>query len=58
VPYLVQALNDEKDAVRHTVAWALGQIGDKRAVPYLRQALQDEDSAICRAIEQALRKLS
>lgn len=41
VPGLISVLSDPDGTVRRGAAWALGQIGDARAVPWLIQALQD-----------------
>lgn len=41
VPGLVSALSDPDGNVRRGSAWALGQIGDARAVPYLIERLDD-----------------
>ena len=42
-PYLIAGLEDESGYVRMTAAWALGNIGDKRAVGSLIHALKNQD---------------
>jgi len=41
VPELLSALSDPDGNVRRGTAWALGQIGDRRAVPFLIELLGD-----------------
>jgi len=41
VPALIDALKDTDAGVRQQVAWALGAIGDRRAVDPLTSALSD-----------------
>jgi HEAT repeat protein len=41
VPGLISALSDPDGNVRRGAAWALGEIGDPRAVPYLIDLLED-----------------
>lgn len=55
VPILVSLLNDPQ--VNYKVAWALGQIGDKRAVGPLINALDDDSSSMCVAVIYALETL-
>ena len=42
VPALVSALSDPDGNVRRGACWALGYIGDARAVPYLIEMLEDK----------------
>jgi hypothetical protein len=55
---LIAAMGDEDSVVRRSAAWALGQIGDARAVEPLIAALGDRDSDVRDAASQALRSLS
>ncbi|NWJ46053.1 MAG: HEAT repeat domain-containing protein [Chloroflexi bacterium] len=58
VPPLIAALRDEEDSnVRYRITWALGEIGDRRAVEHLILALNDEDSEVCFAAAGALVKI-
>jgi len=41
VPHLVEALRDERPAVRSSVAWTLGVMGDRRRIPALQEVLDD-----------------
>jgi hypothetical protein len=43
---LVNALSDASPDVRSQAAWALGMIGDSRAVEPLSRALKDEDAEV------------
>jgi HEAT repeat protein len=54
VAELLQQLADEKRQVREAAAWALGEMGDKRAVPHLIQALNDESAKVREAATWAL----
>ena len=55
---LIKALNYKKDdSVRRKAAWALGLIGDKRAVKPLVNALKDEDRGVREAAVRALGKI-
>jgi HEAT repeat protein len=51
---LILLLNDPKRGVRKTAAWALGEIGDDRAVPALTSALEDPDAGVRTAAQEAL----
>jgi HEAT repeat protein len=44
VEFLIERLKDKNSDVRRSVAEALGEIGDARAVDALIEALKDEDS--------------
>jgi HEAT repeat protein len=52
---LIDALGARNRYVRYSVAEALGNLGDKRAVPALRQAVDDPDIRF--AVTEALKKL-
>jgi HEAT repeat protein len=54
VDKLINALKDEDSNVRENVAWALGEIGDSRAVEALIEALKDEDSDVRESVAWAL----
>ena len=43
---LVKALSDQSQGVRQQAAWALGAIGDSRALPGLLPALKDTDAGV------------
>ena len=46
VPGLIRALRDPDGAVRRAAAWALGEIGDQRAVPWLIERLNDAEGGL------------
>ena len=54
---LVTALDDKDSVVRLRAAWALGQIGDKRAVERLILTLRDGDWSVRMRAAEALGKL-
>ena len=54
---LIVALGDKASYVRAMAAYALGNIGDKRAVDPLKRALKDRDSSVRKEAEEALAKL-
>jgi len=57
VPTLINALSDELNVIRQTVANVLGNIGDTRAIEPLIYTLQTEnDNPVCQAIINALAK--
>jgi HEAT repeat protein len=51
------ALHDEKKQVRKQAAWALGNIGDERALRPLEKALSDEDESVRSAAELAIKAI-
>ncbi|UCC58871.1 MAG: HEAT repeat domain-containing protein [Candidatus Bathyarchaeum sp.] len=55
---LIQAINDESDAVRISAARALGDIGGPRALEALTQAKEDKSRWVRRAARQALKELN
>jgi HEAT repeat protein len=55
---LIEALKDEDRGVRESVAWALGKIGDARAVEALIEALKDEDRGVRERSIDALVKIA
>ncbi len=50
--YLLE--NDESPLVRDNAAFALGELGDKRAVPFLIKALKDPDEWVRKSATKAL----
>jgi PBS lyase HEAT-like repeat. len=50
-------MDDDSGFVRGGAAWALGNIGDKRAIEPLKKALNDESSYVKRVAEKFLKKL-
>lgn len=54
---LIQCLIDEKACVRSSAAWALGAIGDKRALTPLKRSMEDVSPDVRREAVEALRKL-
>jgi HEAT repeat protein len=54
---LIEALKDEDSNVRWRVAYALGEIGDRRAVEPLIEALKDKDSDVRWQAAEALEKI-
>lgn len=58
IEFLVQALKSEDGDARMVTAWALGEIGDKKAISPLEAVLTVETRKYVRfAVETALRKL-
>ena len=54
---LICALDDRVSYVRALAAYALGNIGDVRALNPLKKALQDKDSSVRKEAKEALNKL-
>jgi HEAT repeat protein len=54
---LLQQLKDKNAVVRREAAWALGRLGDQRAVPALMQALKDKDWKVRKYAAWALGEL-
>ncbi len=50
-------MNDDSGFVRGGAAWALGNIGDERAIEPLKNALNDKSSYVRRVAEKYLKKL-
>jgi HEAT repeat protein len=46
VPSLIDALKSRDGTMRRAAAWALGQIGDPRAVPFLVRLLSDREGGM------------
>lgn len=47
IPSLIRVLSNSTDIeMRRAAAWALGVLGDKRAIPLLRQAMQEPDDLL------------
>ena len=57
VPALIRALRDSDLRVRCVAAWALGELGDRRAVEPLIAALKDEWEVVRRIAAEVLGKL-
>ena len=57
VPHLIRALDDEDLDVQRTAAWALGELGDDRALEPLIAALKDENGRVRSSAAFALGKL-
>ena len=55
---LIKALGDENPAAVRQAAWALGRVGDARAVPHLRDLLSSSDPEIRSAANIALHALN
>lgn len=55
---LIDALFDEDDRVRKKVAWALGEIGDRRALTPLRQLYGIEKEGQREVIEDAIARIN
>ena len=51
---LLLLLKDKKKLVRKMAAWALGSIGDNRAIAALTETLSDEAGEVRDAAQQAL----
>jgi HEAT repeat protein len=58
VESLIGALRDKDWRVREAAAWALGKIGDERAVEPLIATLRDKDSDVRKAAASALEKIN
>lgn len=57
VESLINVLQEEDVSARATAAWALGEIGDNRAIVPLKKALIDNDPHVQRRSVEALKKL-
>ena len=55
---LIDALFDDDDRVRKKVAWALGEIGDQRALAPLRQLYRIEKQDQRDVIEEAIARIN
>lgn len=54
---LIHCLMDEKACVRSSAAWALGTIGDRRALHPLKRSMEDVSLDVRREASEAVRKL-
>ena len=54
---MILALEDEYEGVRGRAAWALGEIGDRRAIEGLTRVLEDEDRDVATKAAQALERI-
>ena len=57
VELLIQTLKDEDSNVRARAAYALGEIGDERAIEALTNALKDKDLGVQEIVKRALEKI-
>jgi len=57
--YLIEALKDEDKIVRIPAAWAIGEIGDSRAIPALKDIIDNlsEDEDVRSSAIRALKKI-
>jgi len=55
---LIDALFDDDDRVRKKVAWALGEIGDRRVLAPLRQLYRIEKEGQREVIEEAIARIN
>ena len=58
VPGLLEALEDPAPEVRYRAAWALGKIGDLRAIDPLIRAFNDNDSYVQWSAAEALAEIN
>jgi HEAT repeat protein len=54
---LSAALRSEDMGMRQIAAWALGQIGDRRAIKPLEAALRDSDSDVRESAASSLERI-
>ena len=57
MPALIEALKDEDWDIRVTAAYALGEIGDQRALKPLTAALKDLNAGVRKTAARAIGKL-
>ena len=57
VAFLIESLKDKNRSVREGSAFALGGIGDERAVDALTELLKDEDESMRDAAKNSLRRM-
>ena len=50
----IETLDDEDWRVRGAAAWALGNLGDKKAIPALEKLLDDESGFVRQGAQSAL----
>jgi HEAT repeat protein len=58
VELIISALNDPDWRVRQKAAWALGEIGDSRAIAPLRTMIRGEGDGVREMIMEALDRIS
>lgn len=58
VDTLIQALGYDDMEIRREAAWALGDIGDSKAIDAISQLIKDEDLSVREAAQEALIKLA
>ena len=51
---LIETLNDEDWRVRGAAAWALGNLGDEKAIPALEKLLDDESGFVKKGAQSAI----
>lgn len=57
LPYLITSLEDDAPEMRWAAAYALGKLGDQRAVEPLRKALYDDQDKVRREAVKSLAQL-
>jgi hypothetical protein len=58
VPLLIKGLKSKDENWRWDVVWALGEIGDDKALPALRKVLEkDPSSSVREAAQEAIQKI-
>ena len=55
---LIETLQDEDWKVRGAAAWALGNIGDKKALPELEKLLDDESGFVKQGAQSAINSIN
>lgn len=57
VESLLSNIYDDDEEIRLLTIWALGRIGDKRAIEYINRSLHDENNLVRFASEGAISRL-
>lgn len=55
--FLLKILQDSESHLKTITVWALGEVGDMKAIEPLSQLLEDEDNSVREAVKEALLKL-
>ncbi len=55
---LIEILNDEDWKIRGAAAWALGNLGDEKAIPALEKLLDDESSFVKQGAQSAINSIN
>jgi HEAT repeat protein len=50
-------LQNSESHLRTIAAWALGEVGDVKAIEPLSQLIEDKDDSVSEAVKEALSKL-